>query len=143
MPLDSLRSAARRILGMIEDILRACEPPIDPQHLADLRKRLALAQSHFFAEQEQVLLVPLRGSGDPALAAIARCCVERDLDIRRMGLVHYQRWPLSKVVEDPAAYRAGLQNILRTMEGRVLYGEQTAYPALTRLISTPQQSADR
>lgn len=128
---------------MIEDVLRASEPPIDSQHLADLRKRLALAQSQFFADQEQVLLVPLRNSGDPALAAIARCCVERDLDIRRMGLVHYQRWTLRKVVEDPAAYRADLHDLLRTMEARVLYGEQTAYPALARLISTSQQSPGR
>ncbi|WP_084583250.1 hypothetical protein [Sphingomonas azotifigens] len=139
MPVQSLREITRDILGMTEQILRAGTPPIDQQHLADLRKKVALAHNDFFAEQERVLLRPLRQSGDPALAAIARCCVERDLEGRQLGLVHYQRWTLARIVDDPAGYREEVRNILRWMEARVVYAEQTAYPALVKIISSTQR----
>ncbi|MET3725106.1 hypothetical protein [Sphingomonas trueperi] len=121
---------------MTEAILRAAEPPIDQQRLAELRKNVALAYNLFFAEQEQALLRPLRQSGDAVLMAIARNCVERDLEGRQKGLEHYQRWTLSRILEDPAGYRADVRQVLAWIEARTLYAEQTAYPALARLISS-------
>lgn len=140
MPLHALRNTTRDILRMTEEILRAGDAPIDLLRLADLRKNAALAYTSFFAQQETALLRPLRQSGDPALAHIARCLVERDLEGRRLGLVHYQRWPLARIVEDPDGYQADVRTYVRWLEARVLYAEQTAYPALARLISSPKRS---
>lgn len=141
--MQSLRDIASDILRTIEHIARESEAPIDLLLIADLRKKVALAHNLFFAEQERLVLQPLRQSGDPALAEIARCSVERDLEGRRMGLAHYQRWPLARVAEDPAGYRREVLTMLRWIEARVLYAEQTAYPALARLISSPKQAARR
>jgi hypothetical protein len=140
MSLEALRSTTRDILRMTEEILRAGAAPIDLPRLADLRKNAALAYTSFFAQQEAALLRPLRESGDPALVAIASCLVERDLEGRRMGLVHYQRWPLTRIAEDPSGYQADVRRYFRWLEGRVLYAEQTAYPALARLISSSKRS---
>jgi len=143
MPVQKLREIMRDILQMTEQILRAGEPPIDRQHLADLRKNVALAYNVFFAEQERLLLQPLRQSGEPALAAIARSCVDRDLEGRQGGLEHYQRWTLARIDEDPAGYRADVRKVLDWIEARTLFAEQIAYPALTRLISSAKRpSAD-
>lgn len=139
--MQRIRDLSREILELIEQVLRASEPPIDMVRLADLRKKIGLAHNDLFAEQEQRLLQPLRASGDPALIAIARCCVDRDLELRRTGLVHYQRWTLAKVIEDPEGYRTDLRHLLRNMEARLVYAEQTAFPALARLISSPKQAA--
>lgn len=136
MPMQKLRGITCDILAMTEAILRAAEPPIDQQRLAELRKNVALAYNLFFAEQEQALLRPLRQSGDAGLMAIARNCVERDLEGRQKGLEHYQRWTLSRILEDPAGYRADVRQVLTWIEARTLYAEQTAYPALARLISS-------
>lgn len=140
MSIEPLRAITREILETTERIRRAGEPPIDRQYLADLRKQVALAHNRFFAEQERVLLQPLRRSGDPELTAIARGCIERDLEGRQLGLRHYQRWTLAHIEADPAGYRAGVLQILRWMETRLLYAEQTAYPALARLISSQQRT---
>jgi len=134
--MQKLRGITCDILAMTEAILRAAEPPIDQQRLAELRKNVALAYNLFFAEQEQALLRPLRQSGDAGLMAIARNCVERDLEGRQKGLEHYQRWTLSRILEDPAGYRADVRQVLTWIEARTLYAEQTAYPALARLISS-------
>jgi len=136
MSVQTLREITIDILRTTEAIARAAEPPIDPQRLAELRKKVALAYNLFFAEQEQALLQPLRQSGDPALMAIARSCVERDLEGRQKGLEHYQRWPLAHILEDPAGYRADVRQVLAWIETRTLYAEQIAYPALARLISS-------
>lgn len=139
MSTQALRAINREILEISEEILRAAEPPIDPQILADLRRRAALASSRFFAEQERALLQPLRASADPDLVAIARNCVARDLEGRQLALAHYQRWPLARIAEDPAVYRADVLTMVRWMEGRTLYAEQSAYPALARFISSTKQ----
>lgn len=139
--MQSLKDISRDIFDLIEQVPRTSEPPIDLPRLADLRKKIGIAHNQLFAEQERLLLQPLRDSGDPALAAIARCCVDRDLELRRTGLVHYQRWTLARVAEDPAGYQADLRQMLRNMEARALYSEQIAYPALARLISSPKQPA--
>ncbi|WP_313536011.1 hypothetical protein [Sphingomonas sp.] len=123
-------------MAMTEEILRVAEPLIDQQRLAELRKNVALAHNKFFAEQERVLLRPLRQSGDAGLMAIARSCVERDLEGRQKGLGHYQRWPLARILEDPSGYRADVREVLVWIGTRTLYAEQTAYPALARLISS-------
>lgn len=136
MPVQQLRAITCEILAMTEAILHAAEPPIDQRRLAELRKKVALAHNTLFAEQERALLQPLRQSGDPALMAIARSCVDRDLEGRQMGLEHYQRWPLARILEDPAGYRSDVRRVLDLMGTRTLYAEQTAYPALTRLISS-------
>ncbi len=136
MPVKKLRAVTCDILGMTEAILRAAEPPIDPQRLAELRKNVALAYNVFYVEQEQALLRPLRQSGDAALIAIARTCVERDLEGRQGGLEHYQRWPLARILEDPTGYRADVRQVLAWIEARTLYAEQIAYPALAKLISS-------
>lgn len=141
--MQSLRDISRDIFDMIDQVLRASEPPIDIAKLADLRKRIGLAHNRLFAEQERLLLQPLRTSGDPELAAIARCCVERDLELRRAGLIHYQRWTLARVQEDPDGYRADLRDMLRNMKARAAYADQFAYPALARLISSAQRTAAR
>ncbi|KTF70331.1 hypothetical protein ACNFJ7_10925 [Sphingomonas sp. HT-1] len=143
MSLDSLRHLTRDILQMMEEILRSGEPPIDVEQLAALRKRVALAHSRFFVVQEQAVLQPLRRSSDPALAALARYCVERDLEGRHLGLAHHQRWPLARIAEDPAGYRRDVRRFLRWLEGRVQFAEESAYPALAKIISSPgQRSAD-
>lgn len=139
MSLETLRSITRDILRMTADILRAAEPPIDQQYLAELRKNVALAYNAFFAEQEQALLLPLRQSGDAVLMAIARSCVDRDLEGRQGGLEHYQRWPLARILEDPAGYRADVRRVLDWIEARTRYAEQIAYPAVIRLISAPKR----
>jgi hypothetical protein len=136
MPVQKLRAITCEILETTEAILRAAEPPIDPQCLAELRKNVALAYNTFFAEQEQTLLRPLRQSGDAALMAIARSCIERDLMGRQQGLEHYQRWPLARILEDPTGYRADVRQVLAWIEARTLHAEQIAYPALGRLISS-------
>lgn len=51
MPLKQLRTITCDILRTTEQILRAAEPPIDRQQLAELRKKVALAHTVFFAEQ--------------------------------------------------------------------------------------------
>lgn len=140
MSLAPLRALAGEILLRTEQILRAGAPPIDWQHLADLRRQVAHAQTRFFAEQERLVLRPLRDSGDEALAAIARECVARDLEGRQLGLAHYQAWPLARIAEDPAGYRASVARILRWMEARVLHAEQIVYPAHGRLISSRQRT---
>jgi len=140
MSVQKLREITCDILGMTEAIVRAAEPPINRQHLADLRKDVALAYTAFFAEQEQSLLGPLRQSGDAGLMAIARSCVERDLEGRQKGLEHYQRWTLAHILEDPSGYRADVREALSWIEARTLYAEQIAYPALTRFISSPKRS---
>ena len=139
MSLEALRSITRDILRMTEEILRAGHPPIDLPRLADLRKNAALAYTSFFAQQETTLLQPLRQSGDPALADIARCCVERDLEGRRRGVAHYQRWTLARIAEDPVGYQADVRSYLQWLEARVLYAERTAYPAFEKIISSTQR----
>ncbi len=141
MPIEQLRTLTCDILEMTEAILRAAAPPIDPQQLAELRKRAALAYSAFFAEQERALLGPLRRSGDAACMAIARSCVDRDLEGRQMGLEHYQRWPLAAILADPEGYRGQVRAVLHWVTARALYAEQTAYPALDHLISPSKQPA--
>lgn len=141
--MQRIRDISREILELIEQVLAASKPPIDLVRLADLRKKIGLAHNDLFAEQERRLLQPLRASGDPALVAIARCCVERDLELRRAGLVHYQRWTLAKVAEDPDGYRADLWQLRRNLEERVLYAERTAFPALAQFISSAKQAAVR
>ncbi|WP_440844647.1 hypothetical protein [Sphingomonas sp. 22176] len=136
MPVQQLRAITCDILAMTEAILHAAEPPIDQRRLAELRKKVALAHNLFFAEEERALLRPLRASGDPALLAIARSCVDRDLEGRQMGLAHYQRWTLARILEDPKGYRADVRHVLDWMGARTLYAEQIAYPALARLISS-------
>lgn len=140
MSLEALRHTTLDILRMTEAIVRSGEPPIDLPRLAELRKNAALAYTSFFAQQEAALLRPLRESGDPARAAIARCLVERDLEGRRMGLVHYQRWPLARIAEDPAGYQADVRNYQRWLEARIRYAETTAYPAMAGLISSSKRS---
>lgn len=139
MPVQKLRATTSDILRMTEAILHAAEPPIDQQHLTELRKNVALAYNVFFAEQEQTLLQPLRQSGDAVLMAIARSCVERDLEGRQGGLEHYQRWTLARILEDPAGYRADVRRVLDWIEARTLYAEQIAYPALIRFISASKR----
>jgi len=137
--VQSLRDITRNIYALTEQLLAASVPPLDIPRLAELRKLIGLARTQFYDEQERLLLQPLRASGDPALAAIARNCVDRDLELRRLGMLHYQHWTLAKVAEDPEAYRSAMRHLLGLMDDRARFAEQFAYPALSRLISSAKQ----
>jgi hypothetical protein len=128
MPLTVLFDGHRELLRLMNDVIDAAGHAGATSEIAQARRTMAQATARHLAKKNLLVIAPLSQSPCPRHRELARRLTDEILATRQATIEHYGVWTLAAIEADPREFRMTVRGILRSLEKRFQYEQDTVYP---------------